>query len=39
MRVEIDVSMDFVTIEGQRVNRPDHISRSDWMRFWENVGK
>jgi hypothetical protein len=33
--LEIHIEMDKVFIEGQLVIRPDRMSRSDWMRFWE----
>jgi hypothetical protein len=34
---EILVEMDRVVIEGQIVVRPDHMPRSEWMRFWESL--
>jgi len=33
----IDIWPDYVMIEGQRVNRPSAISRSQWIRFWEQA--
>ena len=33
----IDIYMDYVIIEGQRVNRPSAIPRSRWIRFWEQA--
>ena len=35
--MNIDVEMDAVVIEGQRVVRPSHIARSVWMDYWEMV--
>jgi hypothetical protein len=37
MYLQIDVYMDYVVIEDQRVNRPYFVARSFWMRFWEGV--
>lgn len=33
--MKIDIYMDYVVVEGTTVPRPSHISRSDWMRWWE----
>lgn len=33
--MQIDIEMDRVIIEGQVILRPDSISRSSWMWFWE----
>lgn len=33
--IEIEVYMDYVLIEKQKVIRPAHISRSAWMSYWE----
>lgn len=33
----IEVERDSIVIENQRVKRPTRITRSDWMRYWENV--
>jgi cytidylate kinase len=35
--MKIEVYMDYVLIEGQRVNRPMRIARSNWMRYWEHL--
>jgi hypothetical protein len=35
--MQIDIDMDRVTIEGQVVKRPDSVSRSEWMKWWESV--
>jgi hypothetical protein len=37
MHNEIEVFMDYVLICGQRINRPNRISRSAWMSYWENL--
>jgi hypothetical protein len=33
--MRIDVYMDYVVVEGQRINRPSYIGRSAWMGWWE----
>lgn len=33
--LQVDIYQDYVIIEGQRVNRPKAIARSDWMKLWE----
>jgi len=35
--LEIIPYMDYVLIEGQRVSRPDHISRKRWLDYWESL--
>lgn len=35
--VEIDIYLDHVMIEGQRVNRPSAVCRYDWNLFWNDV--
>jgi hypothetical protein len=35
--VDIEINMDNVMIEGQTVNRPDYISRGQWMQQWEII--
>jgi len=35
MDIDILVDMDQVTVCGQVVKRPDNISRSEWLWFWE----
>lgn len=35
MKNEIDIYMDYVIAFGVRVNRPNRVSRSDWLDFWE----
>ncbi len=37
MQVYIEVSPDFVKIEGQVVKRPEGMARSVWLKFWEQV--
>ena len=34
---EVQVDLDSVTVADQPIKRPDRISRSDWVRFWEDV--
>ena len=33
--LNIKIDMDLVVIEGVEVPRPERISRSDWLAFWE----
>jgi len=33
--MNIEINMDSVVIEKQIVKRPDYISRSEWLAFWE----
>lgn len=35
--LEMDVYMDRVDIEKQTIKRPEHITRSFWMSFWESL--
>jgi hypothetical protein len=35
--MSIEINMDSVTINGVVLYRPDRISRSTWMGFWEAV--
>lgn len=35
MELQIDVSLDHVDIEGQRVMRPAGMARSHWQNVWE----
>lgn len=37
MPLEMDVYMDHVEIEHTVVLRPEAVSRSVWMRFWELI--
>ena len=37
MPVEIVALTDTVLIEGQEVRRPDSVSRSEWLEFWDAV--
>lgn len=37
--MKIDIYFDYVVVEWTTVPRPSHISRSDWMRWWENAVK
>jgi hypothetical protein len=32
--IDIVVYMDYVLILGVRVDRPAHISRSNWLSYW-----
>jgi hypothetical protein len=34
MELQVDVSLDHVDIEGQRVMRPAGIARSHWQDIW-----
>lgn len=36
MTVYVEINMDYVKINGQRVNRPSSVSRSDWLAWWED---
>lgn len=38
-KISIDLYMDYVIIEGQRVNRPPRLARSVWMAFWEQINR
>jgi hypothetical protein len=31
----IEIHMDYVLIEGHRINRPSRIARSQWILYWE----
>lgn len=33
----VDVHLDFVVIEGYRVDRPKHIARSAWVDYWQEA--
>lgn len=33
--IEIKISVDFVVVEGVRIDRPSRIARSVWRDFWE----
>jgi hypothetical protein len=33
--IEVIPYLDYVIIEGQRVNRPQSIPRSAWLAYWE----
>jgi hypothetical protein len=33
----VEVHMDYVVVEGVRVDRPSRLSRSQWVYFWEEV--
>lgn len=35
MLTSIDIWPDKVELFGQTLNRPDHVSPSQWMDFWE----
>jgi len=35
--MQIDISMDYVDINGTRVMRPARISRSEWLAYWEKA--
>lgn len=35
--VQIEVDLDSVTIEGQKVLRPSYICRWDWSAFWRDA--
>lgn len=37
MKIIIDVSHDHILINGQRVDRPDTVSPSQWQEFWERA--
>lgn len=37
LEMRIDVDLDTVEIEGQRVVRPECISRSHWDEMWNKV--
>lgn len=37
MTSEIEIDMDHVVAFGQRIERPDRMSRSQWLEFWEDV--
>lgn len=32
---EVDKSYDHVVIFGQRIDRPSHMSPSQWLAFWD----
>jgi hypothetical protein len=34
-----EVNMDYVVLLGTRINRPERISRSVWLKYWEQVEK
>lgn len=33
--VDIEIYHDRVTVEDKTIQRPDRVSPSDWMAFWE----
>lgn len=33
--MQIDVELDKVAIEHQIIARPSHVSRSEWLQFWD----
>ena len=35
--MDIQISMDSVCIERQTVTRPNYITRSVWMSYWEKI--
>ena len=35
----IEIDMDWVSINGQKITRPERISRSFWLLWWEKVKK
>ena len=35
MRLRINIHIDYVEIEGTKVQRPSYISRSEWLELWE----
>ena len=35
--MEIDVYMDYVLVNSQRLDRPTRITRSRWMAYWEGA--
>jgi len=35
--MNIDISMDSVVVNGVTLYRPDRISRSAWLSFWERT--
>ena len=37
--MDIEAYMDHALINGQRVDRPAHICRSEWMKFWEKFSR
>lgn len=37
MQVELIVERDQVRLEDQALKRPNSVSRTDWLKFWENA--
>ena len=37
MVLQININLDDVIVEGQKIARPSHISRSDWENIWRWV--
>lgn len=37
MKMMIDISPDFIVCEGEKLIRPQHISPSAWLEFWERL--
>ncbi len=37
IKLDIAVEPDRVLIEGQVLYRPNYISRSQWMNYWEKI--
>lgn len=35
--MNIDINMDSIVVNGQTLQRPDRISRSAWIDFWERA--
>lgn len=35
--LELNVDMDSISIEGQKVVRPNWISRHNWLQYWEAI--
>jgi hypothetical protein len=33
----IEIHMDYVVVEGVRIDRPSRLSRSQWVEFWEEA--
>ena len=31
----LDINRDDIVFEGKKLLRPDHIPRSEWIKFWE----
>ena len=37
--IRIDVDMDYVVIEGKRIDRPRRTPRSQWLSYWDVARK